>query len=82
LHSYIELTERGREEGKKIPTPAHKALADLVRAGYVRVIVTTNFDRLMENTLRERGVEPTIVASADALENELTEAQANWQIHV
>ena len=67
LHSYIEATDQDREEGKKVPTPAHKALADLVRAGYVRVIVTTNFDRLMENALRERGVEPTVVASVDAL---------------
>jgi hypothetical protein len=67
LHSYIEPTDQDREEGKKIPTVAHTAIADLVRAGFVRVIVTTNFDRLMENALRERGVEPTIVASADAL---------------
>ena len=34
---------------------------------YIRVIVTTNFDRLMENALREVGVEPTVVASVDAL---------------
>lgn len=67
LHSYIEPTDLDREEGKKIPTPAHEALADLVRSGYVRVIVTTNFDRLMENAPRERGVEPTVVASVDAL---------------
>ncbi|EAR22259.1 SIR2 family protein [Nitrococcus mobilis] len=67
LHSYIEPTDQDREEWKKVPTPAHEALADLVRAGYVRVIVTTNFDRLMENALREHGVEPTIVASVDAL---------------
>ena len=39
----------------------------MVRAGYVRVIVTTNFDRLIENALHERGVEPTVVASVDAL---------------
>lgn len=67
LHSYIEPTDLDREEGKKIPTPAHEALADLVRSGYVRVIVTTNFDRLIENALRERGVEPTVVVSVDAL---------------
>jgi hypothetical protein len=67
LHSYIEPTEEDREEGKKIPTAAHYAIADLVRSGYIRVIVTTNFDRLMENALRERGIEPTVVASADAL---------------
>jgi hypothetical protein len=67
LHSYIEPTERDREEGRKAPTAAHRAIADLVLGGYVRVIVTTNFDRLMENALRERGVEPTIIASVDAL---------------
>lgn len=67
LHSYIEPTEEDREEGRKVPTAAHNAIADLVCAGYIRVIVTTNFDRLMENALRERGVEPTVVASIDAL---------------
>lgn len=54
LHSYIEPTEEDREEGRKIPTAAHHAIADLVRGGYIRVIVTTNFDRLMENALPER----------------------------
>lgn len=67
LHRYIEPDERDREEGRKVPTKAHLAIAQLVRAGYIRVIVTTNFDRLMENALREQGVEPTVVSSADAL---------------
>lgn len=67
LHSYIEPTEKDREEGQKLPTAAHLAIADLVRAGYIKVIITTNFDRLMENALRERGVEPTVVNSVDAL---------------
>lgn len=67
LHRYIEPNEQDREEGRKIPTPAHHAIADLVRTGHVRVIVTTNFDRLMENALREQGVEPTVIASEDAL---------------
>ncbi len=67
LHSYIEPSEEDRREGRKIPTAAHHAIADLVRGGYIRVVVTTNFDRLMENALRERGIEPTIVSSIDAL---------------
>ena len=67
LHSYIEPTDDDREEGRKVPTAAHYAIADLVRGGYIRVIITTNFDRLMENALRERGIEPTVVASVDAL---------------
>ena len=68
LHSYIEPTDEDREQGRKTPTAAHYAIAELVRSGHIRVIVTTNFDRLMENALRERGIEPTIVASVDALE--------------
>ncbi|MBW8465237.1 SIR2 family protein [Acidovorax sp.] len=67
LHRYIEPDTQDREEGRKIPTKAHHAIAQLVRSGHVRVIVTTNFDRLMENALREQGVEPTVVSSADVL---------------
>jgi hypothetical protein len=67
LHSYIEPTDSDREKGTKIPTKAHLAIAELVRAGYIKVIITPNFDRLMENALREREVEPTIVSSVDAL---------------
>lgn len=67
LHSYIEPNDEEREQGKKIPTAAHRAIATLVRAGYIRVIITTNFDRLIENALREQGVEPTIVSAEDAL---------------
>lgn len=67
LHRYIEPNEEEREEGRKVPTKAHHAIARLVRSGHIRVIVTTNFDRLMEGALREQGIEPTVVSSADAL---------------
>jgi hypothetical protein len=67
LHSYIEPDVSNPEEGGKRPTKAHHAIARLVRDGFIRVIVTTNFDRLIENALREQGVEPTVIASVDAL---------------
>lgn len=67
LHRYIEPSPEERDDGRKAPTKAHHAIAELVRSGHIRVIVTTNFDRLMENALREHGVEPTVVASPDAL---------------
>ena len=67
LHSYIEPTAEDREHGRKIPTAAHFAIADLVKSGYVRVIISTNFDRLTESALRERGIEPTAVSSPDLL---------------
>ena len=67
LHGYIEPTSDDLQEGRKLPTSAHLAIAELVRDGYIRVILTTNFDRLLENALRERGVEPTVIDSVDAL---------------
>lgn len=67
LHSYIEPTAEDVEEGRKTPTRAHRAIAKLVRDGFVRVLITTNFDRLLENALREEGVEPVVVKSDDDL---------------
>jgi len=67
LQHYIEPDEEDLENGRKTPTPAHHAIAKLVAAGYIRVIITTNFDRLMENALREQHVEPTIIDSADKI---------------
>ena len=40
----------------------------MVYDGIVRVVVTTNFDRLLEKALHDRGVEPTVVDSVDALQ--------------
>lgn len=68
LHGYIEPSGTDREEGRKVPTDAHRAIARLIRSGHIRVIITTNFDRLIETALRDEGVEPTIVDSADALQ--------------
>lgn len=67
LDGYIEPTSAERDDGKKMPTAAHRAIARLVRDGVIRVLITTNFDRLMENALRDEGVEPTVVGSVDAL---------------
>lgn len=68
LESYIEPTIEEKEEGKKLPTAAHHAIAKLVSDGFVKVIITTNFDRLMENALRDAGVEPTVITSEDSLQ--------------
>jgi hypothetical protein len=51
LQGYIEPVEEDRQEGRKIPTAAHRAIAALVRSGYIRVLITTNFDRLLEESL-------------------------------
>jgi SIR2-like domain len=67
LHSYIEPNADDIAAGRKTPTRTHLAVARMVAAGHVRVIITTNFDRLIENALRENGVEPTVITSDDAL---------------
>jgi hypothetical protein len=45
LRSVIEPSADEIRAGLKVPGAAHYALAELVWRGYVRVIVTTNFDR-------------------------------------
>lgn len=67
LRGYFEPTEEERSQGLKLPSAAHKAIAQLVAAGYLRVIVTTNFDRLMEKALEEIGVAPTVISTTDQL---------------
>ena len=67
IQAFLEPTEQELEDGIKMPTPAHRAIAEMVKAGLIRVIITTNFDRLMENALRDLGIEPTIVSSVDTL---------------
>jgi len=67
LSHYFEPTPEDVENGIKIPTKAHRAIADLVRMGYFKIIITTNFDQLLETALKEQGVTPTIVDSDDSL---------------
>lgn len=67
LRGYFEPTPEEREEGLKRPTPAHHAIAELVENGYIRVIVTTNFDRLLEQALQDRGITATLIHTADAV---------------
>lgn len=68
LRSYFEPSEEERRDGAKSPTKAHRAIARLVSSGHIRVILTTNFDRLMERALEEVGVAPTVISTPDQVE--------------
>lgn len=68
LKDYFEPTDEEREQGIKTPTAAQKAIASLAAGGYVRVIMTTNFDRLLERSLEDAGVIPTVISSPDSAE--------------
>ncbi|KQX90565.1 SIR2 family protein [Variovorax sp. Root473] len=71
LRSYFEPTDAERDEGAKMPTKAHRAIAELVKLGYVRVVLTTNFDRLLEVALNDVGVYPTVLSTPDHIEGAL-----------
>lgn len=65
LRPYFEPSDQERDENAKQPTTAHKAIAWLVAQGFVKVIITTNFDRLLEKALEEVDVEPVVIGSEE-----------------
>jgi hypothetical protein len=67
LKEYFEPTDLERQEGEKVPTTAHKAIARLVARGYLSVILTTNFDRLTERALEAEGITPTVIDTSDSV---------------
>ena len=71
LCPYFEPTDGEREEGLKQPTEAHRAIAYLASQGFVRVIVTTNFDRLIERALEDEGVAPEVISTPGQLDGSL-----------
>ena len=75
MRPFFEPTEEERELGRKEPTKAHKAIAQLAKEGYIRVILTTNFDRLLEKALEAEGVTPQVISHEGAI------AQATPLVH-
>ena len=67
LRGYFESPERPKGNSNKQPTEAHRAIATLVAKGYVRVILTTNFDRLLEMALADQNIAPTVLSSTDQI---------------
>ena len=67
LKTYFEASDEDRQEGFKLPTAAHEAIADLVARGSIRVILTTNFDRLMERALEQRGIQPQVIHRSEQI---------------
>lgn len=67
LRSYFEPTAEERDDGLKLPTKAHRAIARLAAEGYIRVIITTNFDQLLETALRDEGVTPAVISTPDGV---------------
>ncbi len=59
------FVREGDDQNEEVipPTKAHQVIACLARDGRVRRIVTTNFDPLMEDALREVGIQAPVLST-------------------
>jgi len=71
LRPYFEPSTEEHNDGLKIPTVAHRQVAWLVKNGFIKVIITTNFDRLIETSLADVGIYPSIISNPSHVENVL-----------
>lgn len=71
LRGYFEPANPSDPDNDKQPTIAHRSIATLVAKGFVRVIVTTNFDRLLEKALAEINIAPVVLSSSDHIQGAL-----------
>lgn len=67
LARFFEPSDTDDGEAGKVPGAAHRAIAELVKRGAVRVILTTNFDRLVEQALEAVGIMPQVIATPAAV---------------
>lgn len=82
---FHELTEDNLSARRKLlesyflnkqPTDAHRVIAEMVKEQMIRVIVTTNFDDLMETALQSIGVPFTVVTD----DNDLVHSEPREQV--
>ncbi len=67
LSGYFEPTPAELADGRKAPGEAHRAVAGLIARGSLRVVVTTNFDRLLERALEAVGVQPQVLSRPEQI---------------
>lgn len=65
LKTYFEPSADERKDNIKMPSQAHRAIAHMVAQNHIRVIVTTNFDRLLEQALEDVSVRPVVISTDD-----------------
>lgn len=62
------------------PTIAHKVIANLVKNELIKVIVTTNFDQLLENALDDENIKFDVVSDESDLKNLKPREHSNCRI--
>ena len=68
MKRYFEPTEEEVKLHLKEPTKAHRAIAQMAKNGFLKVILTTNFDRLLEKALADEGITPQVICHEDDIE--------------
>lgn len=71
LRPYFEASEEDEEQGYKKPTAAHKAIAEMAKRGYFKLIITTNFDQLLETALSEQNVKYQTICHENDIEGKV-----------
>lgn len=71
LRPYFEPSEEDEAQGYKKPTVAHKAIAEMAKRGYFKLIITTNFDQLMETALNELNVKYQTICHETEIEGKV-----------
>lgn len=71
MKKYFEATDEEKRQGLKKPSIAHKSIAKLAKKGILKVVITTNFDRLLEVALRDEGIEPIVIKHMDDIDGAL-----------
>jgi len=80
LNGYFEPSDEDRENHLKEPTKAHKAIAKLAKDGYLKVVITTNFDRLLESALDDIGVKYQVISNESSIEGATPLIHAHFTI--
>lgn len=68
LQPYFEPSPEEKASAIKVPTDAHRAIARLAKQGLLKVIITTNFDRLLETAFEDEGLIPNVIKSEKDLD--------------
>lgn len=68
------------ENGDKEPTKAHRSIAKLIKDGYVKVVLTTNFDRLLEKALSDEHVEYQVIKDVSDISGTVPLVHSNCTI--
>ncbi len=78
LKPYFEPTDEELEQGLKQPTDTHKKIASLIKKGFIKVVITTNFDRLLEKALSIEGIEPIVIRHPDDIDGAMPLVHSNF----